>query len=153
MELNGALSNPRAILEVSGLVAQHARLVAKAVLSPRVQRPIPAGIPPVAAIVSGVLADAARPMRACEVHRAAEEAFGAALRWKSVKAALAAGARGEVARFERVSYGVYQLADSLCAASETLPRPSWSAFSSPDLRPSSRFSRVAGQGKSAESGN
>jgi len=46
-------------------------------------------------------------MRACEVHRAAESLFGAPLRWKSVKAALAAGVC-EPARFERVSYGVYR---------------------------------------------
>jgi len=61
----------------------------------------------VSEIVSRVLSDAARPMRACDVHRAAELLLGAPLRWTSVKAALAAGVT-ESGRFERVSYGVYR---------------------------------------------
>jgi len=107
MELNGALSNPQAALEVSRLRKRWARLVKKAVESPRSPTPIPARTPPVSEIVSRVLADAVRPMRACEVHRAAELLFGAPLRWKSVKAALTAGL-GESGRFERVGYGVYR---------------------------------------------
>jgi hypothetical protein len=107
MELNGALSNPRAALEVSRLANCWAGLVRKAVESPRPPTPIPAGIPPVSEIVSHVLSEAARPMRACDVHRAAEVLFGAPLRSKSVKAALSAGIT-ESGRFERVSYGVYR---------------------------------------------
>ena len=44
-------------------------------------------------------------MRACDFHRAAEVLFGAPLRSKSVKDALAPGVT-ESGRFERVSYGV-----------------------------------------------
>ncbi len=120
MELNGALSNPQAALEVSRLRERCATLIRKAIESPRSPTPIPVRTPPVSEIVSRVLADAARPMRACEVHRAAESAFGASLRWKSVKAALAAGAGGASPRFERVAYGLYRALDR-CALTESAP--------------------------------
>ena len=60
--------------------------------------------------VSQVLQDADRPMRACEIHLAAEQLAGTKLRWTSVKAALAAGTTGPLPRFRRVSYGVYRSA-------------------------------------------
>ena len=63
MELNGALSNPRVVLEVSGLVTRHARLLAKAVVSPRKPRAVPAGLPPVLRSVTQVLEAAGGPMR------------------------------------------------------------------------------------------
>ena len=107
MELNGAFPTLKRPLRSRVFVSVGIRLVKKAVESPRSLTPIPARTPPVSEIVSRVLADAVRPMRACEVHRAAELLFGAPLRWKSVKAALTAGV-GESGRFERVGYGVYR---------------------------------------------
>jgi len=63
----------------------------------------------VLATVTRVLEQADRPMRACEIHASAQELVGHTLRWTSVKAALAAGARGASPRFERVRLGVYRV--------------------------------------------
>lgn len=70
----------------------------------------PPRMSPVLACVTQVLEQADRPMRACEVHAAAQERAGVPLRWTSVKAALSAGASGAAPRFERVRYGVYRQA-------------------------------------------
>ena len=67
--------------------------------------------------VTLVLERAGRPMRAREIHAAAEELAGAALLRTSVKAALAGGVSGDSPRFQRVRHGVYQSA----------PRPELSA--------------------------
>ena len=48
-------------------------------------------------------------MRARDIHAAAEQLTGRALRWTSVKAALAAGTRA-APRFQRISHGTYQRA-------------------------------------------
>jgi hypothetical protein len=53
-----------------------------------------------------------QPMRAREIHAAAEHLAGAPLLWTSVKAALAAGASGQTPRFQRVGHGIYELAGS-----------------------------------------
>ena len=74
MELSGALSNPRVVLEVSGLVTRHARLLAKAVVSPRKPRAVPAGLPPVLRCVTQVLEAAGGPMRVRDIHRSCESA-------------------------------------------------------------------------------
>jgi hypothetical protein len=60
--------------------------------------------------VTRVLEQADRPMRACEIHAAAQAISGERLLWTSVKAALAAGVTGPSARFQRVQYGVYRSA-------------------------------------------
>lgn len=57
-----------------------------------------------------VLALAGRPMRAREIHAAAEALAGRQLHGSSVKASLAAGASGCSPRFERLSRGIYRLA-------------------------------------------
>ena len=49
-------------------------------------------------------------MRARDIHADAETLAGQDLLWSSVKASLAAGASGESPRFERLSRGMYQLA-------------------------------------------
>jgi hypothetical protein len=59
--------------------------------------------------VTLVLELAGEPMRAREIHAAAEQRAGEALRWTSVKAALAACADGSEARFERVRRGYYRI--------------------------------------------
>jgi len=55
-----------------------------------------------------VLDEANCPMRAREIHAAAELLAGEQLFWTSVKAALAAGMAGKSPRFRRVRRGVYQ---------------------------------------------
>jgi hypothetical protein len=65
---------------------------------------------PVLELVTRVLEEANRPMRACEIHAAASELHETPLRWHSVKEALSAYTIGGDHRFRRVSYGIYELA-------------------------------------------
>ena len=109
MELNGALSNPRLQLELPRLGVRHTELLADAEAFPLGPRALPRSIAPVLSTVTRVLESAERPMRAREVHRAAERLGGTPLRWTSVKAALAAATGGSSPRFERVAYGTYQM--------------------------------------------
>ena len=60
--------------------------------------------------VTRVLERADQPMRAREIHAAAEQLVGEALRWTSVKAALAAGSSSRSLRFQRVRHGIYERA-------------------------------------------
>ena len=59
--------------------------------------------------VTLVLERAGEPMRARDIHAAAEQLAGEPLLWTSVKAALAAYAEGSEARFERVRRGNYRI--------------------------------------------
>jgi hypothetical protein len=61
--------------------------------------------------VTRVLELAERPMRAREIHTAAEQLVGEPLLWTSVKAALAAYASGPGQRFRRIRRGYYQVAE------------------------------------------
>jgi hypothetical protein len=88
----------------------HGRLLDDAAKDPRQPRPVPTKTSPVRQTVTLVLERAAEPMRAREIHAAAEQLAGESLRWTSVKAALAAGASGRRRCFQRVHHGVYQLA-------------------------------------------
>jgi hypothetical protein len=56
-----------------------------------------------------VLERAGEPMRAREIHAAAEQLAGEPLRWSSVKGTLAAYAEGAKPRFERVRRGYYRI--------------------------------------------
>ncbi len=60
--------------------------------------------------VTLVLARAARPMRAREIHAAASELAGSPLHWSSVKGILSAYTLGGDHRFRRIRRGVYELA-------------------------------------------
>ncbi len=60
--------------------------------------------------VTRVVGEAGRPMRACEIHVAAERLVGVPMLWSSVKGTLSAYSRGEAPRFRRVGRGVYELA-------------------------------------------
>ena len=60
--------------------------------------------------VTRVLEQAGGPMRARDIHGKAEQLTGEALRWTSVKAALAAGASSRTPRFQRIRHGIYQRA-------------------------------------------
>ena len=110
MEDNGARSNPQAQVELARLDELRGRLLEEAATKPAHPRQAPARVSPVLATVTRVLERADRPLRACEIHASAQELVGHDLRWTSVKAALAAGARGDSPRFERVRYGIYRSA-------------------------------------------
>ena len=110
MELNGALSNPF-LTDKSPLIRLcklHRTLLNQAAKHPLEPRPAPRRAAPVLEIVTLVLELAGRPMRACEIHAAAE-LLGAPLRWRSVKGILSAYTIGGDKRFRRVRRGVYQI--------------------------------------------
>ena len=109
MELNGARSNPQAGVELVRLGALHDELLRKASVDPREPRPAPAKVSPVLETVTLVLERAGEPMRAREIHAAAEQLAGEPLRWSSVKWALAAYASDSKPRFERVRRGHYRI--------------------------------------------
>ena len=88
----------------------YGRLLRKAALHTRQPRSAPAKRSPVVEAVTLVLERADGPMRAREIHAAAEQLAGKSLLRNSVKAALAAGTSGDWPRFERVRDGVYQSA-------------------------------------------
>jgi hypothetical protein len=115
MERNGARSNPRAEVELSRLDALRDALLRRALVNPRKPRPAPAKVSPVLETVTLVLELAGKPMRAREIHAAAEQLAGEPLRWNSVKAALATGGASKRPRFRRISHGVYQTAKSVSA--------------------------------------
>jgi len=109
LELNGARSNPRAGVELSRLGSLHDELLRKAQANPRKPRPAPAKMSPVLETVTLVLELAGEPMRAREIHAAAEQLADEPLRWTSVKAALAANAEDDEARFDRIRRGCYRI--------------------------------------------
>ena len=109
LELNGARSNPRAGVELSRVGALHDELLRRVSANPRKPRPVPAKVSPVLETVTRVLERAGEPMRAREIHAAAEQLAGEPLRWNSVKGALAAYAEGSNPRFERVRRGYYRI--------------------------------------------
>ena len=60
--------------------------------------------------ISAVLEHAEQPMRARDIHAAAEELLGRPVKWTSVKATLAGHACGPRPRFQRTDYGRYRFA-------------------------------------------
>lgn len=110
MELNGAFSNPfdnhkPLLRRLSNLRRQ---LLCQAAEHPQRPRSAPPKVSPVLQTITLVLQQSRRPMRATEIHVAAELLAGESLRWTSVKAALAAGTAAKPQRFRRVRYGVYE---------------------------------------------
>jgi hypothetical protein len=121
MELNGALSNPFATDKnlLKPLIHLHRALIQRAAVNPQQTRSPLSRPSPVLQTVTLVLEQTGQPMRAREIHAAAELLFGEQLLWSSVKASLAAGASGRLPRFERLSHGVYRLARRSSDASST----------------------------------
>jgi hypothetical protein len=111
MELDGALSNPfstdkdlhRRLSELKN------KLLERASRQPRAPRGRPGARPPVLRLVTRVLQNADRPMRASAIHAAANSLYDRSLLWHSVKEALSAYTIGGDRRFRRVGYGVYEL--------------------------------------------
>ena len=88
----------------------HWELLKRAAANPRCPRPTPPKPSPVLDTVRLVLAHAGEPMRARDIHAAAEELLGQPLKWSSVKATLAEHAGTSKRRFDRFSHGRYRLA-------------------------------------------
>jgi hypothetical protein len=109
MEDNGALSNPQARVELVRLAALCGQLRDKAAQNPRSPRSAPVKASPVLGTVTRVLEDAGRPMRARDIHRAAEQHLGQPVSWASVRAVLSAYAIGGDRRFRRIHRGTYEL--------------------------------------------
>jgi hypothetical protein len=109
MEDNGALSNPRATVELARLADLTRALRRRAAGNARRPRPVPAKATPVLETVTCVLERAKEPMPVAEIHRAANELLGRPLRRSSVKGTLAAHAVGRDRRFTRTGRGVYEL--------------------------------------------
>jgi hypothetical protein len=109
MEDNGARSNPQAKVELSRLAELHGRLLAKAAVNLILPRSAPPRLSPVLETVTRVLEEAGRPLRACQIHAAAERLAGGPLLWSSVKGTLAGYSGGDAPRFRRISRGVYEL--------------------------------------------
>jgi hypothetical protein len=120
MELNGALSNPRAGVDLFRLRDIQKRLLQKAAANPMKPRSTPARPSPVLETITRVLELENRPMRAREIHSAAEELLGRPLLWKSVKGTLFNYAQGRMPRFVRVGRGVYKLAVVQSVMSESM---------------------------------
>jgi hypothetical protein len=121
MELNGALSNPFATDKdlLKPLIHLYRALIQRAAVNPQQTRSPLSRPSPVLQTVTLVLEQTRQPMRAREIHAAAELLFGEQLLWSSVKASLAAGTSGRLPRFERLSHGVYRLARRSSDASST----------------------------------
>jgi len=77
---------------------------------PKKPRPLPARIGAVIDTITAVLELADQPMRACDVHAAAEKLLGREIKWSSAKATLAAHASGHDPDSKRVGYGRYRIA-------------------------------------------
>lgn len=109
MEDNGALSNPLVLLELTRAEEVKRRIerggVCTLTPSPPTRR---VGL--VSNAVTEVLLAAVGPMRASDVHRAAEVLAGEPLKWSTVKATLAKHPSGSNARYRRTGYGCYEIA-------------------------------------------
>jgi len=106
MELNGALSNPQAALELGALLKRKAGLLLRrghalhhARIAPRTAS--------VASTVYKILSEATTPMRVKAIHRACEDELGRPVSWSTVKTCLSDHSRGARPRFQRVGHGLY----------------------------------------------
>lgn len=109
VHLLGHLSNPSAALTAvfEALPDEPLGPVMPRPESPSSERRLGNGV--VQRAVVKVLAAAAKPMRAADIHTAVEGLLGHGVSKNSVSWCLAAGTRAKEPRFERVGYGVYRL--------------------------------------------
>lgn len=111
MDLSGVLSNQDLQGRLRCVVKKLAAVRADNAISERRscrQRPRRPGW--VLKAIVEVLTDCEGPMRAKDIHTAAETQLGEAIRWASVKQALASHVAGPSPTFVRVARGRYQLA-------------------------------------------
>jgi hypothetical protein len=85
-------------------------LHALTVLNPKTPSLPPRKIGDVIDTITAILEHADQPMRARDIHAAAEDRLGRPIKWTSAKATLAAHASGSRPRFERVGHGRYRIA-------------------------------------------
>jgi hypothetical protein len=111
MELNGALWNLYNQGRLPKLTALHRRLLARPPVTEVVRRPLRRRQGALLDAVTAVLEHAGCPMRVREVHAAIEEFYGERVPFSSVNEALSTHARGNGARFRRVRYGTYEMAE------------------------------------------
>jgi hypothetical protein len=122
MELNGALSNPlqtdkgllRGLAKLHGELSKAALRLSQQGDGPesRTLRQIPLRAGAVQNTVIKALANAKRPLRAREIHAAAEQLAGGPLSWNTVKDCLHKNARRPDSPIQRVSHGRYQHRDT-----------------------------------------
>ena len=122
MELNGALSNPRTLLELPRLVALLHDLRGRSSAIPGAPRNVPTKLPPVLETVATVLDLARAPLRIPKIHVTCEpnKLLGRPVRRSSVKATLAEHAPGHRQRFTRVSHGCYTVLSAALPPEETI---------------------------------
>ncbi len=123
VDLSGAFSNPfetdkSLLIRLSKLQEE---LLRNASAHRREPREAPTRRPPVLELITRVLEQTDRPMRACEIHTAAVELHGGPLRWHSVREALSAYTKGGDRRFRRVGYGIYELAEGRGGETQRCP--------------------------------
>lgn len=106
MELNGALSNPRLVLEIQrntelrqNLLGQTAARRVPGVMKARAGR--------VYRAVETVLSESDEPLRAKEIHRRCEIVLDEPASWSTVKQCLFEHSRGASPRVLRIGYGLY----------------------------------------------
>ncbi len=110
VDLSGAFSSPRLQVELPRLAALQERLHTLTLLTPKTASSPPPKIGAVIDTITAILEHADQPMRARDIHTAAEDRLGRPIKWTSVKATLAEHASGARPRFQRTSYGRYRIA-------------------------------------------
>jgi len=106
MEENGARLNRQRLGEAYRLARA---LEARGVLVSQCQSQIPPRAGAIQEAVIRALAQADRPLRAREIHVAAEKLAGTALSWNTVKDCLHKNARRPDSPIERIGHGCYRL--------------------------------------------
>jgi hypothetical protein len=110
--LIGALSKNGIADQLSRLNTLRKKLLQASADSPKPSTPPPPRIGEVSKAIVRVLADGREPLHVAEIHRTIERLLNRPVNYRSVKSCLSEGASRHQPRFERVSYGQYQLAAS-----------------------------------------
>ena len=118
MELNGALLNRSLSTE-----ARLAGRLAASPVAPGESVGVAKRAGDVKAAILHVLAGADAPMRACEIHAAAEAHAGTPLSWNTVKDYLHKQARRDLGLIARVGYGRYRAGAALGGTDGGATRP------------------------------
>ena len=106
MELNGALSNPRVVLEIQRNTDLRENLLGR-MLARRTPGVVKARAGRVYRAVETVLSESDEPLRAKEIHRRCEIVLDEPASWSTVKQCLFERSRGASPKVLRVGYGLY----------------------------------------------
>lgn len=106
MELSGALSNPRAVLEIQRNSELRENLLGR-MLARRAPGVVRARAGRVYRAVETVLSESDEPLRAREIHRRCEIVLDEPASWSTVKQCLFEYSRGTSPKVLRVGYGLY----------------------------------------------